>query len=73
MNTNRLITLAEQFLNSRNLRFARPGEIGEINDDCIEVIFMKPEALDPNVVVDPPDIRVLVNKKTGAVELIEQM
>jgi len=73
MNTDKLIDLAEKFLNSRNLKFARPGEIGEVDCDRIEVIFMKPEALDPNLIVDPPDIRVWVNKRTGDVELIEQM
>lgn len=73
MNTDKLITLAEEFLNSQHLKFARPGEIGEVEDDRVEVIFMKPEALDPNVVIDPPDIRVWVSKKTGDVKLIDQM
>ena len=31
-------------------------------------VFLVPEALNPNVVIDPPDVRVWVYIKTGEVE-----
>lgn len=73
MNRAYLIYQAEKFLDKSGIAYATPGEIGAIEDTRIEIIFMKPEALDPNVVIDPPDVRVWVNKKTGKVKLIDQM
>ena len=65
---------AERFLNSQDIDFIYPGIIGRSDDGKIEVIFLVPETIDPQVAVtDPPDIRVWVNKMTGDVELIQQM
>jgi hypothetical protein len=47
--------------------------LGERKDNQVEVIFLVPEALDPNIVIDPPDVRVWVNISNGEVELIYQM
>lgn len=73
MNYEPLILLAEKYLKERDVRFVRPGEIGEVEEGRVEVIFLVPEALDPNMVIDPPDVRVWVYRKTGKVEWIDQM
>jgi|688.fasta_scaffold382344_3 hypothetical protein len=74
MNEEKIIFLAERFLSGRNIGFVKPGTIGQIKGKKVEVIFLVPEALDPNVaIVDPPDVRVWVDEKTGIVELIPQM
>lgn len=65
---------AEQFLINNDVAFVKPGMIGRNDGIKKEMIFPVPETLDPNVaVVDPPDVRVLVNTVTGEVELIDQM
>jgi len=64
MTNEEIIVLAKSFMNKRNVDFLLPGEIGEINGDLVEVIFMNPFTLDPDSIVCPPDIRVLVNTKT---------
>ena len=73
MIANEIISLAEAYLNNRNSRYVKPGQLGKTEGDNVEVIFLKPEALDPDVVIDPPDIKVLVNTKTKNVTLIYQM
>lgn len=66
--------MAQKYLTARKIPFVTSAEFGEVDNDRVEVIFLTPEMLDPNVVtVDPPDIRVWVNRKTGEVELIPQM
>lgn len=68
------IKLAESFLSDRKLGFVKPGEAVDLKNGMIEVVFLKPEAIDPNVaVVDPPDERVLINLKTNEVSLVFQM
>lgn len=73
MNDFQLMICAEKFLKSKSIAFVKPGEIGQRAPERIEVIFSIPEALDPNVVVDPPDVRVWVDINSGKVELIPQM
>ncbi len=68
-----LVIEAEKFLTRLGLPFVKPGQIGEVENNRVEVIFIKPEALDPNIVIDPPDIRLWVDKRTKEVSLIEQM
>lgn len=64
---------AEAYLIKRKISFVKPGNIGRKKNDRIEIIFLIPESLDPNIVVDPPDVCVWVNIHTGRVTLIDQM
>ncbi len=73
MNTTEIIGLAEKYLENRKILFVRPGTIGRVEGELVEVVFLIPEALDPNVVVDPPDVCVWVNIKSKQAELVEQM
>lgn len=68
------IELAESLLSSMKLGFVKPGKVVDLGNGIIEVVFLKPEAIDPNVaVVDPPDERVLINLGTNEVSLVVQM
>lgn len=73
MNHDHYLKISENLLSNLNVNYVSPGEVGEENEKYIELVFIKPEALDPNVVIDPPDFRVLVNKETLEVKLMEQM
>ena len=73
MSNDDLIREAEKFLIQQGSKYSNPGRVGRIKEDCIEVIFMKPDALNSRVVIDPPDIRLWVDKQSGKVELIYQM
>jgi hypothetical protein len=73
MTRDQIIDLAEIYLNNEKIRYVKPGQLGESEGDKVEVIFLKPEALDPNVVIDPPDVRMWVNTKTEEVTWIFQM
>ncbi len=73
MKNDKIIFLAEQFLRSLQVNFVTPGTIGLENNNRVEVIFLVPMALDPNVVIDPPDVRAWVDINTGKVERIYQM
>lgn len=73
MNDMRILNKAEQYLEKMNIEVVSPGEIGERTETQVEVIFIVPLALRPDVVIDPPDVRVWVNKFTGEVTLIYQM
>ena len=73
MNNILLIAKAEKFLKEANIAFLGSGKIGRVKNDSVEVIFDRPEILDPTIVIDPPDVRVWVNRKTGLVQLINRM
>ena len=73
MNQEKILKLAQQFMKNRKIDIVVPGEIGETDGDRTEVIFLKPIALEPDVVVCPPDNRVWVNIKTEEVTWITQM
>jgi hypothetical protein len=61
-----LFLQAKKFLSKTNIYFVKPGIICEIDSEKIKVIFVAPKALDLNIVlVNPPDVRVWVYKKTG--------
>jgi len=72
MNKSEIIARAESYLNKHKIAYVKPGAIGEEKTRQVEVIFLVPEALDPNV-VDPPDVRLWVDVYSGEVELIPQM
>ncbi len=73
MNNNEILELAKEYMDIENVDVVLPGIIGRISGDNIEVIFIKPMALDPDSIVCPPDNRVWVNTKTKEVTWIEQM
>ena len=74
MSELKVFLLARKFLTTRMIEFVDAPKLGQIVGDRLEVIFPVPEALDPNVaVVDPPDVRVWVDRGSGEVEIIEQM
>jgi hypothetical protein len=72
MNDESIIELAEDFLSDRAIRFVKPGSVTRMPMNIAEVVFLIPESLDPNAVVDPPDVRVLVHP-SGCCELVPQM
>jgi hypothetical protein len=67
------IECAENYLQKEGVKFARPGYIGEKKGQDWEVIFLVPEALNPNMVIDPPDVRMWVNTISEEVTFIYQM
>jgi hypothetical protein len=73
MDTDQAIQMAAEFLRARRIRFVEPGIAVPKDDVFLEVIFVLPEALDPEFVVDPPDTRVRINLETGSAELVQQM
>lgn len=74
MNNEKIIYLAQQFLDSRKVGYVLPGGVGRVDDERVEVIFAVPEAFDPKVVIiDPSDVRVWVYRKSGKVEMIPQI
>lgn len=73
MNDQQSIKLAEQYLKKHNIGYVLPGEIGERENNRVEVIFLVPLALDPNCVIDPPDVRLWVNIYNSEVTFIDQM
>ena len=73
MKEKEIILRAEKFLNGINYPFVKPGETCRHQDNRVEVVFLVHEALNPNCVIDPPDVRVWVDLTSGEVELIYQM
>lgn len=74
MNEKMLIEKAEQYLRDRNISFVPQGKVGRKQNETIEVVFPVPEALDETIAVaDPPDVRVIVDIKSGEACLIDQM
>lgn len=73
MNESEIIELAEKYLVDTEISFVRPGRIGNRMNESFEIIFLVPEALEPDAVIDPPDVRVKVNLTTKDVSLVEQM
>jgi hypothetical protein len=73
MNIEEIKQLAADFLASRKIGFVPSGEVYPMTSNRSEVVFLVPEALDPDVVVDPPDVRVIVDHNSGACELVDQM
>jgi len=73
MENSKAITIAASFLLENRIPFVEPGKVVQRPDGLIEVIFLIPEALDPNVVIDPPDVWVLVDPLSGAASLVPIM
>ena len=73
MNTIEVKQLAAQFLVERRISFVPGGEVSAISDTRSEVTFLVPETLDPDVIVDPPDVRVVVDHESRKCDLVAQM
>jgi len=73
MKETELIDKAENFLRLEGIDFAYPAKIGRVTNNKSEVIFLVPEALEPDTVVDPPDVRVWVFHEEEKAELVFQM
>jgi len=73
MTEEEILALAEGYLSARKSSYILPGKLGERVGDKIEVIFLKPETLDPDIIIDPPDIRILVDIRTKEVAWVYQM
>lgn len=73
MTKDKTLKIAQEYMINRGVEIVLPGEIGEVNGDKVEVIFLNPLSLEPDTIVCPPDNRVWVNTKTGEVTWIEQM
>lgn len=73
MEADEAIELTAGFLISKRIRFVEPVKVVAIDAVLLEVIFSVPEALDPSVVTDPADIRVLVDSASRSVALVPQM
>lgn len=73
MNHEEVKQLAAAFLASRHIGFMPSGVVHSITSNRSEVAFLVPEALDPDAVVDPPDVRVIVHHKSRICELVDQM
>jgi hypothetical protein len=50
-----------------------PGFLGRSYGNKIEVIFMRIETLEKDAMIDPPDVRVLVDTITKEITWIHQM
>lgn len=73
MNTKDIIEIAKKHLEDKKISFVNPGFIGRVEGELVEVVFLVPDTLDPNAVVDPPDVRIWVNVKSKSSTLIHQM
>lgn len=73
MNIKEVIEIAEKYLNDKKILFVKPGFVDRVEGELMEVVFLVPDALDPNTVVDPPDIRLWVNLKSKTATLVHQM
>lgn len=73
MTEEECLRIAEDYLSLRAIEYMQPGRIRRKEDARWEAVFLIPEANDPSVVVDPPDVRVWVTLRSGEVEWIYQM
>jgi hypothetical protein len=73
MESKKVVDAAVDFLRSKGIQFSGDGVVSTVGDGFVEVVFEVPQALDPDVVVDPPDVRVCIDLQTMLVRLIDQM
>lgn len=74
MNKETVLKIAQEYMKNKKVDVVLPGQIGKKDGDRTEVIFLIPDAIDPEVaLVHPPDSRVWVNVKTREVTWITQM
>jgi hypothetical protein len=73
METDLALSIAEAFLSKRRIGYCEPVRVQETAQGDMEVIFTVPEALQPGMVVDPPEVRVLVRANKWEAELLPDM
>jgi hypothetical protein len=60
-------------LKGRQINFEEPIQVVTVDASHVDIVFTAPGALDPNLVVDPPDIRVRIALADGVPELLPCM
>lgn len=73
MDVEKAISTADDFLNKKRIGHCEPITSARTSDGDFVITFTVPEALQPDVVVDPPDVRVLVRASTFEAELLPDM
>ncbi|WP_157572482.1 hypothetical protein [Nevskia soli] len=73
MDSKEAIGVASTFLDGRGIGYCEPIKVFPKGEEGFVVILTVPEALDPNVVVDPPEVRVLVSIIGRKAELLPDM
>jgi hypothetical protein len=73
MKIEEAIFIADAFLNKRRIGHCEPITVAQTAEGDVEITFTVPEALQPDVVVDPPEVRVLVSADTLEAELLPDM
>jgi hypothetical protein len=73
MEIDKAISIADAFLSKRLIGHCEPVKVQKTAQGDMEVIFTVPEALQPDVVVDPPEVRVMVYAGTQEAELLPDM
>lgn len=73
MDVEKAISIADDFLNKKRIGHCEPITVAHTPEGDFEITFTVPEALQPDVVVDPPDVRVLVHAITLEAELLPDM
>lgn len=73
MDSKKEIQAAINFLVEKHVEFSEPIHAISIDARTVEVVFTAPGALDPNLVVDPPEVRVRVDVETQLAELVPDM
>jgi hypothetical protein len=67
------IRIAKSFLKDKGIPFEEPVRASKLDGSRIEVVFAALGASDPNLVVDPPDVRVQVDTTNLVAELVPDM
>jgi hypothetical protein len=73
MDSKTAIRIATSFLKDRGIAFEEPVTASQLDDSLIEVVFAALGASDPNLVVDPPEVRVQVDTINLIAELVPDM
>ena len=74
MSNQWVIDLAENYLIQKGIDFVRPGKTSPLENGYCEVTFFVPEYFDDAVaVIDPPDVRILINIESREVKFVPQM
>lgn len=72
MNEAELLKMAEAYLSAEGIDYVSGGMVTKLGTNW-EVTFLLPDALDPNAIADPPDVRILINPLNETCELVHQM
>ena len=73
MDNSSAIQIAAAYLTGKRIGFCDPVHTVKIDSNTLEVVFTAPGALDPNMVVDPPDVRVRIDMHNQSAELVPDM